>query len=181
MFRNHTHEKTASTQSRSLRLKFLDEVYLPVLTGKDIKGKGGTAMKLAVVDNTTEHLVNSGPEASGKVEILLLQVNHDDNEHNWSTEDFNSKIIKESDTKKPHFTKGVYVNLKEGVGILGDVKLGHDSSWMKRCLCRLGARFIDNFSGSRVKEAWTESFMVEDSRSKCKSLSVYFCAIVVHF
>lgn len=159
-----------STESRTSQLKFLDEVSLPVLTGKEIEGKGGTAMRLAVVDSTTGQIVNSGPEASKKVEILLLRADDDDNEHNWSTEDFNNKIIRESDKEKPHVAKGMYVSLKEGVGVLSDVKLGHGSNWKKRCLCRLGARFVDNPNGSRMKEAWTESFMVEDRRGKCKSL-----------
>ncbi|KZV39685.1 hypothetical protein F511_22710 [Dorcoceras hygrometricum] len=163
---NHAHEPTISTESRSLQLKFLDEVSLPVLTGKEIEGIGGT-MRLAVVDSETEHIVNSGPEASAKVEILLLKADDDDNNgHNWSTEDFNNKIIMESDKEKPHVAKGTYVCLKEGVCILSDVKLGHGSSWKKRCLCRLGARVVGNSNGSRVKEAWTESFMVEDRRGK---------------
>ncbi|XP_073015038.1 calmodulin-binding protein 60 A-like [Primulina eburnea] len=131
----------------------------------EIEGKGGTAMRLDVVDSTTGKIINSGPEASQKVEILLLQAD-DDNEHNWSTEDFNNKIIRKSEKEKPRVAKGMYVRLKEGVGILSDIKLGHGSSWKKRCLCRLGARFVDNSNGSKVKEAWTESFMVEDRRGK---------------
>ncbi|XP_073318189.1 uncharacterized protein [Primulina huaijiensis] len=165
-FGNRTHEATMPTESRTSQLKFLDGVSGPVLTGKEIEGKGGTAMRLAVVDSTTGKIINSGPEASRKVEILLLQADDDDNEHNWNTEDFNSKIIRKSDKEKPHVAKGMYVRLKEGVGILSGIKLGHGSSWKKRCLCRLGARFVDNSNGSKVKEAWTESFMVEDRRGK---------------
>ncbi|XP_073035095.1 uncharacterized protein [Primulina eburnea] len=163
---NRTHEATMSTENRTLQLKFLDEVSLPVLTGKEIEGKGGTAMRLAIVNNMTGQLVTSGPEASAKVEILLLQADDDDNEHNWSTEDFDNKIIRESDEEKPHVAKGMYVRLKEGVAILSDVKLGHGSIWKKRCSCRLGARFVDNSNGSKVKQAWTESFTVEDRRGK---------------
>ncbi|XP_073159050.1 calmodulin-binding protein 60 C-like isoform X2 [Henckelia pumila] len=155
-----------STESRTLQLKFLNEVSLPVLTGKEIEGKGGTAMRLGIVDNETQQRVTSGPEASAKVEVLLLQADDDDDEHNLSSEDFNNKIITESDKEKPHVAKGMHVRLKEGEAILSDVKLGHGSSWKKRCSCRLGARLVDNSNGSRVKEGWTESFMVEDRRGK---------------
>ncbi|KAK6148431.1 hypothetical protein DH2020_019343 [Rehmannia glutinosa] len=154
------------SKERSLQLKFLDEVCGPVLTGKAIRGKGGTPVRVALVDNTTGQIIQYGPESSAKVEILVLDASGDDNERDLSLEDFNKRIIREGDKKKPHFAKSNYIYLNEGVGILCNAKLGHDSRWMKCCKCRLGARIVGNFGGIEVRDASTESFMVLDSRSK---------------
>ncbi|KAL0356001.1 UNVERIFIED_CONTAM: hypothetical protein Sradi_4047000 [Sesamum radiatum] len=156
----------ATSKERSLHLTFLDEVSGPVLTGKAIEGKGGTPMRVALVDKITGQAVDCGPESSAKVEIVVLEAGDNDNEQNLSLENFNNRIIRESDKKKPHFPKSNYIYLKEGVGVLCNVKLGHDSRWMKSCKCRLGARIVENFGGIKVQAAWTESFMVSDSRSK---------------
>ncbi|KAL0416976.1 UNVERIFIED_CONTAM: hypothetical protein Slati_3529500 [Sesamum latifolium] len=162
--RSHANEM-ATSKERSLHLTFLDEVSGPVLTGKAIEGKGGTPMRVALVDKITEQVVDCGPESSAKVEIVVLEAGDNDNEHNFSLENFNNRITRESDKKKPHFPKSNYIYLKEGVGVLCNVKLGHDSRWMKSCKCRLGARIVE-FGGIKVQAAWTESFMVSDSRSK---------------
>ncbi|XP_020548363.1 calmodulin-binding protein 60 A-like isoform X2 [Sesamum indicum] len=156
----------AMSKERSLHLTFLDEVSGPVLTGKAIEGKGGTPMRVGLVDKITGQVVDCGPESSAKVEIVVLEAGDNDNEQNLSLENFNDRIIRESDKKKPHFPKSNYIYLKEGVGILCNVKLGHDSRWMKSCKCRLGARIVENFGAIKVQAAWTESFMVSDSRSK---------------
>ncbi|KAK4437170.1 Calmodulin-binding protein 60 B [Sesamum alatum] len=163
--RSHAKEMATSNE-RSLHLKFFDEVSGPVLTGKAIEGKGGTPMRVALVDKITGQVVDGGPESSAKVEIVVLEAGDNDNEQDLSLEDFNHRIIREGDKTKPHFPKSNYIYLKEGVGVLCNVKLGHDSSWMKSCNCRLGARIVENFGGIKVQAAWTESFMVSDSRSK---------------
>ncbi|CAI9757479.1 unnamed protein product [Fraxinus pennsylvanica] len=163
--RNSVDEATLS-RPRSLGLKFLDKVSDSVLTGKEFKGKEGNLIRVSLVDNVTGNPVVSGPEASAKVEILILEAGPNDNAHNESLKDFNNSIIRENEKKKPHFPKPVYVYLDKGIGVLSNVKLGNDSCWTKSCKCRLGARMVDKFDGSMVKEAWTESFMVLDSRCK---------------
>ncbi|CAI9753916.1 unnamed protein product [Fraxinus pennsylvanica] len=159
-------DKTITSRPRNLELKFLDEVSDPVLTGKEIKGKERTHIQVSLVDNVTGLLVVSGPEASARVEILVLEAGPNDNALNGSLKDFNNSIIRENDKTKPHFPKPVYICLEKGIGVLSNVKLAHDSHWMKNCKCRLGARLVDTFDGCTVKEAWTKSFMVQDSRRK---------------
>ncbi|KAG8378989.1 hypothetical protein BUALT_Bualt07G0041700 [Buddleja alternifolia] len=163
--RNHE-DDIITSRERSLHLKFLDnEVSGPVLTGKEIKGKGGSPMTVALIDKTTEQVVDCGPGSSATVEILILDSSGDDDARNWGGEDFNNRIIRDGDKKKPHFAKCNYIYLKEGIGFLNNSKLGHDSNWMKSCKCRLGARIVESF-GIKVQAAWTKSFMVMDSRSK---------------
>ncbi|KAL3642471.1 hypothetical protein CASFOL_013286 [Castilleja foliolosa] len=152
-------------KERSLTLKFLDEIPGPVLTGKAIEGKGGTRVRVALVDKTNWQVVTCGPESSAKVEILVLDASCDNEQHSLSVEDFNRRIIRESDKKRPHFAKSNYIYLDKGVAVLQNAKLGHDSSWMKSCRCRLGAIIVGNIGGINVEEASTESFKVLDSRS----------------
>ncbi|XP_022885318.1 calmodulin-binding protein 60 A-like isoform X1 [Olea europaea var. sylvestris] len=159
-------DKAITPRPRNLELKFLDEVSDPVLTGKEIKGQEGTHIQVSLVDNVTGLRVISGPEASAKVEILVLEAGPNDYALNGSLKDFSNSIIRENEKTKPHFPKPVYICLKKGIGILSDVRLGHDARWMKNCKCRLGARVVDIFDGCTVKEAWTKSFMVQDSRGK---------------
>ncbi|CAI9757478.1 unnamed protein product [Fraxinus pennsylvanica] len=149
-------DETTTPIPREYKLKFIGEVSDPVYTGSEIEGKEGTDVKVALVDDVTEDTVDSGPESSATVEILILDA---------GDENFDNSIIIANN--KPHFRKPVYVNLEKGICILPkNVKLGHNSAWIKHCKCRLGARVVQKFDGSRIKEASTESFTVLDKRSK---------------
>ncbi|XP_073139775.1 calmodulin-binding protein 60 A-like isoform X2 [Henckelia pumila] len=174
---------TTSAEKRSLKLKFFGEVSSPVLTGEVLNGKDGAAIRLAIVDTMTDQLVASGPESSPMVEILILQANPNEDELNWSTEDFKNRVIRGRKKGKPCFSKDIYISLERGMGNLCNVKLGHGSTWVKDCLCRLGARVVDNVGGGMVKEAWTKSFMVRDrhleyyKKKETPSLSDKICRL----
>lgn len=160
-------DETTTPIPREYKLKFLGEVSDPVYTGNEIEGKEGTAVKVALVDDVTEDTVDSRPESSAMVEILILDA---------GDENFDNSIIIANN--EPHFCKPVYVNLEKGIGILRkNVKLGHNSAWIKGCKCRLGARIVQKFDGSRIKEASTKSFTVLDKRSilykKCNQPSLF--------
>ncbi|THF95108.1 hypothetical protein TEA_016974 [Camellia sinensis var. sinensis] len=158
-----------SVESRSFQLKFLNKLSLPVLTGKHIKGEGDIPIEIALFDTITEQLVNSGPEASAKVEIVVVEGDFDgDTRSNSALEDFNNKIVREKEGRKSLLSGNVYLNLKEGIGFVGEISFTHNANWMKRCELRLGAKVVDNFNGARVREALTESFFVKDRRSTCK-------------
>lgn len=155
-----------SVESRSFQLKFLNKLSLPVLTGKHIKGEGDIPIEIALFDTITEQLVNSGPEASAKVEIVVVEGDFDgDTRSNSALEDFNNKIVREKEGRKSLLSGNVYLNLKEGIGFVGEISFTHNANWMKRCELRLGAKVVDNFNGARVREALTESFFVKDRRS----------------
>ncbi|XP_057806288.1 calmodulin-binding protein 60 A-like [Salvia miltiorrhiza] len=145
----------------SLQLKFLDDVS-DTVTGEELKGIKYECLKLALL-NPDGNIVASGRESSAKVEILLL---HDNGNDDITIENFERSIIQTGEKKKPHFAKSVYISLKEGVGDLNGLKLGHDKDWIKLCNCRLGARIGQNLEGTTVQEAWTLPFKVTDKRDK---------------
>ncbi|KAH6832688.1 hypothetical protein C2S53_015428 [Perilla frutescens var. hirtella] len=150
-------------KERILLLKFSDEVLDPVHTRKELRGIKDSPLQVALVDETGK-TVTHGSESSASVEILLAEASGKDDEHNATHGNFERRIIKTGDKKKPHFAKSVYIKLKQGVGNLIDVKLGQPSAWTKNCKCSLGVRLVPKFIGITVQEAWTAPFQVKDNR-----------------
>ncbi|XP_049396897.1 calmodulin-binding protein 60 A-like isoform X3 [Solanum stenotomum] len=146
---------------------FRSEVSVPVLTGKEIKGEGGNAIELVLVDDNTGEIVESGPEASAKVEIVVLRGEFgDDDGGNWTVDEFNSNVVREREGKKPLLAETVHVRLNKGIGSVDKIKFSHSKFYMKMGMFRLGARIVDTFNSIQVKEARTESFTVKDGRQQ---------------
>ncbi|KAK3225388.1 hypothetical protein Dsin_005250 [Dipteronia sinensis] len=162
-----------SPESRSFRLQFLNSLSLPVFTGARIEGTGARiegeefALKVALVDTLSEEIVASGLESSAKVEIVVLEGDFDGDEgDNWTVEDFKNNIVREREGKKPLLTGDAFLTLNEGIGFVGEISFTDNSSWTRSRRFRLGARVVDNFDGTRVREAKTESFIVRDHRGE---------------
>ncbi|XP_057459945.1 calmodulin-binding protein 60 A-like isoform X2 [Actinidia eriantha] len=153
-----------SLESRNFQLKFLDKISVPVFTGTQIKGKGGTPIRVALVDAITDQVVKYGPEASARVKIVVVEGDFDgDKRSNWTFEEFNNKIITEMGGKKSLITGHVYLDLKEGIGFVGEISFKHKAKWMKRSEYKLGA-VMEYLRENRVREAITESIVVKDRR-----------------
>ncbi|KAK4362391.1 hypothetical protein RND71_017632 [Anisodus tanguticus] len=154
---------------RSLKLKFLTKVSVPVLTGVEIKGEGGNSIEVALVDDNTGAIVDSGPEASAKVEIVVLRGEFgDDDGGNWTAEEFCSNVVREREGKKSLLAETGHVRLNKGIGFIDKIRFTHSSIYMRRGMFRLGARIVDSFNSIQVKEARTESFTVKDGRQLYK-------------
>ncbi|XP_031277348.1 calmodulin-binding protein 60 A isoform X1 [Pistacia vera] len=153
-------------ESRSLQLKFANNLSLPVFTGARIEGDDST-IKVALVDTLTGQIVSSGPESSAKVEIVVLEGDFDGDEaDNWTVEEFKNNIVREREGKKPLLTGDPFFTLKEGIGLVGEISFTDNSSWTRSRRFRLGARVVDNSDGTRIREAKTESFIVRDHRGE---------------
>ncbi|GMH16815.1 hypothetical protein Nepgr_018656 [Nepenthes gracilis] len=150
-----------------LQLRFLNTLSLPVFTGARIEGEDGSAIKVALIDSLTKEVVTSGPMSFAKVEIVVLEGDFDSDEReSWTEEEFRNYIVKEREGKKPLLTGDVYLNLKDGVGFIGDISFADNSSWRRSRRFRLGARVMGNLDGIRLKEAKTEPFIVKDHRGE---------------
>jgi len=148
---------------RSLKLMFLRKVFVPVFTGKEIKRVGGSAFDVALVDVNSGEIVDSAPEASVTVEIVVLR--GDFGGDNWTSEEFDSNIVRHrEDVNMPLFSGTVHIRLNRGLGLIDKIKFSHYSNYMKTNVFCLGARVIESFDGTRLKEAKTESFTVKDAR-----------------
>lgn len=110
-----------------------------------------------LVDPLTRSRVSSGPEASAKVELMVLYKDGD--------VDGQFKQEESEDMGKPVLTRD-HVKLKNGIAVLDDIKFKHKAKWTKSCRVVLMARA--NVNGIVVKEAETEAFHVRDWRTNCE-------------
>lgn len=158
----------------------MNSLSLPVFTGARIEGEESSSIQIALVDYFTGQVVESGPESSAKVEIVVLEGDFDGEEgDNWTPEEFKNNIVREREGKKPLLTGEPAINLNDGVGSVSEISFTDNSSWTRSRRFRLGARVVDNFDGTRVREAKTESFIVRDHRGECECF-LYF-SLYVHF
>lgn len=156
--------------SGSLQLQFMSKLSLPIFTGSKIEGEDCNVVNIALVDGLTGQVVMSGPESSLKVEIVVLEGDFEgDEEDNWTYEDFRNNIVREREGKRSLLTGDVYLELTEGIGVLGELSFTDNSSWTRSRKFRLGASIVDGcYNGTRIKEAKTEPFMVKDHRGECE-------------
>ncbi|GMY35412.1 calmodulin-binding protein 60 B [Fagus crenata] len=153
---------------RNLQLHFKSRLALPLFTGGKVEGEQGAAIHVVLIDANTGHAVTSGPEASVKLDIVVLEgdFNNEDDE-DWTQEEFESHVVKEREGKRPLLTGDLQVTLKEGVGTLGELIFTDNSSWIRSRKFRLGMKVASGFSeGIRIREAKTEAFTVKDHRGE---------------
>lgn len=156
------------SETRSLRLVFVNGLSLPVFTGTKMEGDDGSGLKVALIDVRSGQVLNTGPESSAKVEVVVLEGDFDGD--NWSVEEFKSNIVREREGKRSLLTGDALCNLNEGIGFVGEVSFTDNSSWTRSRKFRLGIRVVDSFEGIRIKEAKTDSFIIRDHRGECKCL-----------
>lgn len=163
-------EKQVGSAIRSLRLEFQNKLSLPIFTGSRIEAEDSSAIPVALVDAFTEEVVTIGPVSSLKVEIVVLHGDFEVGEDgNWTADEFKNYIVKERDGKRSLLTGDAFVDLKDGIGMVGDMVFTDNSSWTRSRKFRLGARIADGHChGIRIREAKTEPFMVKDHRGECE-------------
>lgn len=152
----------------NLQLHFKTRLSLPLFTGGKVEGEQGAAIHIVLVDANTGHIVTSGPESCAKLDVFVLEgdFNNEDDE-NWSEEEFESHIVKEREGKRPLLSGDLQVILKDGVGTLGEISFTDNSSWIRSRKFRLGLKVSSGFcDGMRIREAKSEAFTVKDHRGE---------------
>ena len=137
-----------------------------------MEGEQGAAVHIVLIDATTGQLVTAGPESSAKLDIVVLEgdFNNEDDD-NWTEEEFESHVVKEREGKRPLLTGDLQVMLKEGVGTLGELTFTDNSSWIRSRQFRLGLKVASGCcEGIRIREAKTEAFTVKDHRGECECI-----------
>ncbi|KAI7728036.1 hypothetical protein M8C21_007383 [Ambrosia artemisiifolia] len=151
----------STSRPQSLQLMFLNGISTPVSTGKIIEGVEEKPFVVALVDGVSGQLVTTGAEAGTEVEIVVLEGDsNDDVADNWTSDEFNNNIVSEWKGKK--VLKGnKFVKLNEGIVSVDRLSFTHTSVWKGNIKCRMGARAVNAVFTNRVKEAKTESFLLE--------------------
>lgn len=154
---------------QNLRLQFRNKLALPLFTGSKVEGEQGSAIHVVLQNVNTGHVVTTGPEASAKMDIVVLEGDFTaDDEENWTQDEFENYVVRERDGKRPLLTGELSVNLKDGVGTLGELTFTDNSSWIRSRKFRLGVKIASGqCEGLRIREAKTEAFTVKDHRGEC--------------
>ncbi|KAJ7968466.1 Calmodulin-binding protein [Quillaja saponaria] len=153
---------------RNLQLHFKNRLSLPLFTGGKVEGEQGAAIHVILIDASTGRVVTSGPESSVKLDVVVLEgdFNNDDDD-NWTQEEFESHVVKEREGKRPLLTGDLQVTLKEGVGTLGELMFTDNSSWIRSRKFRLGLKVSSGHcDGIHIREGKTEAFTVKDHRGE---------------
>ncbi|XP_026380514.1 calmodulin-binding protein 60 D-like [Papaver somniferum] len=153
---------------RNLQLQFRSRLSLPLFTGGKVEGEQGAAIHVVLLDANTGHVVTVGPESGAKLDVVVLEgdFSNEDND-NWTQEEFESRTVKEREGKRPLLTGDLFLTLKEGVGTLGDLTFTDNSSWIRSRKFRLGLKVSSGYcEGLRIREAKTEAFTVKDHRGE---------------
>lgn len=153
---------------RNLQLNFRSRLSMPLFTGGKVEGEQGAAIHVVLLDTNTGHVVTSGPEASAKLDVVVLdgEFNKEDDD-DWTEEEFENHVVKEREGKRPLLTGELQVSLKEGVGTLGELTFTDNSSWIRSRKFRLGLKVASGYcEGVRIREAKTEAFAVKDHRGE---------------
>lgn len=153
---------------RHLQLHFRSRLSLPLFTGGKVEGEWGSAIPIVLIDANTKLVVTSGPESVVKLDVVVLEgdFNNEDDD-NWTEEEFESHVVKEREGKRPLLTGDLQVTLKEGVGTLGELTFTDNSSWIRSRKFRLGLKVASGYcEGIRIREAKTDAFTVKDHRGE---------------
>lgn len=174
-------KRIEDSDGRNLQLQFRSKLSLPLFTGGKVEGERGTAIHIVLIDARTGLVVTSGPEASAKLDVVVLEgdFNNEDGD-NWTEEEFDSHVVKEREGKRPLLTGELQVTLKEGVGSLGELTFTDNSSWIRSRKFRLGLKVAsDCCVGTRIREAKTDPFTVKDHRGECEFLLTAKAYVVI--
>lgn len=175
MLRNEENDgkEIYSSGPRCFQLKFVTDMSLPVFTGARIEGRDGSNLMVALIDTLSGEVVDTGPQSSAKVEIIVLEGDFEGGGDSYTAEEFKNNIVKEREGKKPLLTGDTFVSLKDGIGLVGEISFSDNSSWTRSRRFKLGARITDDNDGTRILEAKTASFVVRDHRGECECLAFF--------
>ncbi|KAK0600870.1 hypothetical protein LWI29_019052 [Acer saccharum] len=159
-------DQAETSEGRSYQLRFANKLPTNIFTDSKIEAEIGGPVRIELIDTAdSEAPVTSGPLSSLKIQILVLDGDFDfdfENQKKW-TEKFNSKVKDKRKGKRPLVTGKLDITLRDGVGIINDIKITDNSSWTRCGEFRLGARVAQNIGGDvSIKEAISEAFAVKD-------------------
>ncbi|MQM11110.1 hypothetical protein Taro_044017 [Colocasia esculenta] len=149
-------------QADSLKLVFSNGVAGTLFTGSKIEDKEDNPLRIHLVGTP-----GSPPSSPIRVEIVVIDGDFPGERDDWTSEEFDWKIVKERTGKRPLLAGDVHLTLRDGSSTIGDLAFTDNSSWIRSRRFRLGARVVPgSCEGLTVREAMTEPFMVKDHRGE---------------
>ncbi|KAL8540883.1 hypothetical protein ACS0TY_002213 [Phlomoides rotata] len=156
-----------SVPSRSLQLQFKSNFPNTMFTGNRLMSADRNPVQVVMYDSVAKEIITCGPLSSLKVTIAVLDGDFD--REDWTTKEFDRKLVKNREGKRPLIAGELIVTLKNGVGYIGDVSFTDNSSWIRNGKFRLAAKANITASGAgdeSIREAVSNAFRVKDHRGE---------------
>ncbi|KAF9591606.1 hypothetical protein IFM89_004835 [Coptis chinensis] len=164
-----TSTSNPSTRTFEAGAMLHQKLSLPVFTASKVEDEEKTPLQLTIADVQGNHRLPTRFSYPIKVEIVVLDGDFVPGDcENWTSEYFDSKIVRERTGRRPLITGDVVVTMRDGVASIGDLTFTDNSSWIRSRTFRLGARVApeSTYNGVRIREAITEAFVVRDHRGE---------------
>ncbi|KAF5189677.1 Chloroplastic group iia intron splicing facilitator crs1 protein [Thalictrum thalictroides] len=159
----------AQPLSDNFELCFAKKLSVPVFTGSKLEDQYNNPLQLILVDTRGNQKVRTSLPYPIKIEIVVIDGEFSRGEcGNWTSEYFDSKIVKERTGKRPLITGDVVVTMRDGCVTIGGLSFTDNSSWIRSRNFILAARVVPGSicHGIRIREALTEPFSVKDHRGE---------------
>ncbi|EOA35149.1 hypothetical protein CARUB_v10020288mg [Capsella rubella] len=159
-FRVEAPENTTPT----LKLMFRKCLMTPIFTGSKISDVDNNQLEIILVDGSNNQVNLDRPI---KLDIVPLHGDFPSGEK-WSSDEFESNIVKERDGKRPLLAGDVSLTVRNGVATIGEIVFTDNSSWIRSRKFRIGAKVAKGSSdqGVAICEAMTEAIVVRDHRGE---------------
>ncbi|KAF8387781.1 hypothetical protein HHK36_026436 [Tetracentron sinense] len=157
-----------SSGSRGWQLHFIKKLPHTIFTGSRIVAEDNRPVQIVILDASSKNIITSGPLASIKIEIFVLDGDFgSDGQEDWTEKEFAASVVREREGKRPLATGNLVITLTDGLGYLGEITFTDNSSWRRSRKFRLGARAVQNTcSEERIREARSAAFIVKDHRGE---------------
>jgi hypothetical protein len=155
----------------SFEFVFKKKLSLPIFTGSKLLDMDGNSINVILVDKSNGQEVPTSLPHPIKIEIVVLDGDFPSNEKesSWTSEEFNSNIVKERTGKRPLLTGELNLTMRDGIAPIGDIEFTDNSSWIRSRKFRVAARIAPGTNQSvRIREGMTEPFVVKDHRGECE-------------
>ncbi|XP_047332178.1 calmodulin-binding protein 60 A-like isoform X2 [Impatiens glandulifera] len=144
---------------RTLLLRFMNKLPKQVWTGSKVEGEDGNCIKVALVDEVTGEIVKSGPGASARTRIMMIDGNY------TGENDLNEKINEANKRTELRLKGDAFLSLKEGIGCIDNLHFVHERTWFNKGTFVFVATLVDNIDAIKVKAAVMEPFTIKDHRN----------------
>ncbi|XP_047328754.1 calmodulin-binding protein 60 F-like [Impatiens glandulifera] len=164
---SNNNKNRSGEESKTLQLQFKTKMPPHLFTGGKVEGEQGSSIHVILIDPLTGSIVRTGPESCAKLSIVVLGGDfNEESDESWTKQVFESYEVKEREGKGPLLSGELMVNLKEGIGTVGDLSFTDNSSWVKSRKFRLGVKTCYFEEGFRILEGKTDPFAVKDHRGE---------------
>lgn len=163
--------EAASEQPQSrLQLMFNKKLSVPIFTGTRVLDSDGNPIHVVLVEKNGDHTVRTSLPHPIKLELVVLDGDFAAEEKEWWTsEKFNTHIVKERTGKRPLLTGELNLTMRDGIAPTGDIEFTDNSSWIRSRKFRVAVRVAPGSNSIvRIREGMTEAFVVKDHRGECK-------------